>query len=176
MPKSFLNMTGYPRGLRNNNPGNIQATDPWKGMIGSDERGFAMFQDISWGLRALAIDLSTKIRKGYNTVSTIIYRYAPPSENNTDNYINLVCQYTGYDQDQILSSNETTIARLIRAIMNVELGNSYSNLITNDDIKEGIDLVETGSISVTTAAIGFGASFLLFLGALYLLATSPRVK
>lgn len=78
-----------------NNPANIRynALNRWKGLIGNNN-GFCEFSDITFGLRALCILLKRYI-KGYNLtdVDTIIKRFAPPSENNTCNYIRYVCNF-----------------------------------------------------------------------------------
>jgi len=169
MPKSFLNMAGYPRGLRNNNPGNIKAGDNWQGMIGVSD-GFVQFENIGWGIRALGVDLSTKIRNGYDTIELIIFRYAPPTENETLAYIASVVEFTGLSQTRELTADQNTLKRLIRAIMNVELGSGYSAMITDADINEGLEMM--GGLPV--GEIGLGFAVVLFGFALYLLATMPK--
>lgn len=172
MAKSFLNMAGYPLGLRNNNPGNLRTGDAWQGMIGSNQ-GFVVFSDISWGIRALGIDLYGDIvNDGDNTIRKLITAYAPPIENNTNAYIAAVVEYTGLDADHVLTADSLTLRRLIRAIMNVELGSNYSALVTNADIDEGLALMPGGADIV--GPVGFGFSVLLFGFALYLLATMPK--
>ncbi|MBN5203088.1 hypothetical protein JY494_26615, partial [Serratia marcescens] len=66
------------RGLRNNNPGNIEASDknPWEGQTGSDGR-FAKFETPEHGIRALGKNLLSYQRQGYDTVSEIVNRWAP---------------------------------------------------------------------------------------------------
>lgn len=175
MPKSFLNMAGYPLGLRNNNPGNIRPFDDWKGMIGTNA-GFAVFKDISWGLRAFGISLLHEINVGNNTPKKIIYEWAPPSDgNDTEAYISRILSTTGFSRDQILTGSQDTLKRLIRSMMQVELGTSYANMITDQDIIEGLKLIG-GQITPEVAATGFGVSVLLFFGAIYLLATMPKAK
>jgi hypothetical protein len=170
MAKSFLNMSGYPLGLRNNNPGNLRTGDNWQGMIGSNQ-GFVVFENLAWGIRALGIDLRSKINNGYNTISKIITRYAPPIENDTNAYIAAVVEFTGLSADHVLSADGATLRRLIRAIMNVELGTSYSALVTDADIDEG--LAKVGGLDLGT--VGFGISVVIFLFALYLMATMPKM-
>jgi len=45
-----------PRGIRNNNPGNIRKNESftWQGEIDQDDKGFVVFDDEVNGLRALA--------------------------------------------------------------------------------------------------------------------------
>lgn len=175
MPKNFLNAPGYPRGLRNNNPGNIRDSDNWQGEIGVDAAGFTIFKDCSWGLRALAIDLSTKIRTGYNTIRKIITRYAPPNENDTEAYISSVVGYTGMGSNTELTADANTLARLMRAIMNVELGASFSNMLTASDINEGISMMGSTAATPGQLATGAGIAGILFLVALYALVTMPKM-
>lgn len=171
MAKSFLNQTGLPIGLRNNNPGNLRPGDNWQGMIG-ENGGFIQFQDISWGIRAMGIDLTTKIKNGYNTIEKIITRWAPPSENDTHAYINAVVDYTGLSATRVLTADSTTLRRLIRAIMNVELGTNYSAMITDADINEG--MAKMGGNN-NTGVVGFSIASALLLLALGLLVTMPRM-
>lgn len=172
MAKSFLNMAGYPLGLRNNNPGNlVDAGINWRGLIGTNGR-FCVFENIAWGIRALATDIRTDINQGQNTIAAIITEFAPPSENNTAAYIAAVVNYTGISAYKPLTADKNTLKRLIRGIMNVELGINYSALVTDQDINEGIDLM-SGEL-LPGAAVGFGISGLVLLGAFYLLATTKN--
>lgn len=168
-------MAGYPLGLRNNNPGNIRPFDPWKGMIGQNQ-GFAVFQDISWGIRAMGKAIIHEFNVGNNTVSKLIYEWAPPADgNNTELYISAVVSNTGYSRNQVLTVTRETLVKIIRAMMNVELGNSFSALITNDDINEGLNLIDS-EIGPGTAATGFGISVLLFMAAVIYAVKMPSVK
>ena len=150
MASSFLGRTDLPRGLRNNNPGDIETGDTWQGMIGSDPP-FVIFQDVSWGIRAMATDLLNKINKGENTITDIITIYAPPSENDTAAYIAAVSADMGVDSGAVLPMDQPTFHSLIRAIMNHELGDSYSAMITDDDIDQGIGMVKNSLLSLLQA-------------------------
>lgn len=141
MTTDFRNFSSYPLGLRNNNPGNLRTGDNWLGMIG-ENKGFVVFKDIKYGIRAMAIDLIGDIWvDGNNTIRKLITEYAPPSENNTTAYINNVVKYTGIGADQELTNTKETVSKLIRAIMNVELGPSYSALISDQTINDGLFLL-----------------------------------
>jgi len=84
------------RGLRNNNPGNIDynPANPWQGQLPHDpaiEKRFARFDTPENGIRALARTLLTYYRKhGLKTVAAIIGRWAPSHENNTAAYVRSV--------------------------------------------------------------------------------------
>lgn len=85
------------RGIRNNNPGNLEysKTNPWVGQTGDDGR-FAKFETPEHGIRALGRNLLSYQRQGIDTVNDIINRWAPPSDNkNTDAYIQAVCAQLG---------------------------------------------------------------------------------
>lgn len=161
MGRSFIGRYDLPLGLRNNNPGNIRPGDNWQGAIG-ENGGFIVFQNVLWGIRALGTDIRTKINNGFNTIEKLIYRYAPPTENNTIAYINAVVSYTGISSRQPLTADFNTLSALIRAIMNVELGVSYSAIVTNAEIAEGIKLM-SGTIPGTVLAVGAGVSTLVLI-------------
>ncbi|MEV9403081.1 hypothetical protein AB0211_03540 [Klebsiella pneumoniae] len=112
------------RGLRNNNPGNIEAgSNSWDGQAGSDGR-FAKFVTPEHGIRALGKNLLSYQRQGYDTVSEIINRWAPPSDNNdTAAYIKAVCAQLGVTANQPLdASNPDTLQALCAAIIKHENG------------------------------------------------------
>ena len=85
-----------PRGYRNNNPLNIRYSfwNAWKGKVLPNQDGtFEQFNDMAYGYRAALSLLRTYIKKyGCNTVAKIISRWAPENENNTQAYIQHVCE------------------------------------------------------------------------------------
>jgi hypothetical protein len=132
-----------PRGIRNNNPGNLKADGSnWQGNTG-DDGTFYIFADDTWGLRALATDLANKITKdGLNTIRGIVSKYAPPSENITSAYINSVVADTGIGADAPLSTDQGTLHSLMRAIINHENGDGPSaQYISDADIDQGIGMI-----------------------------------
>lgn len=120
-----------PRGVRNNNPGNIEyrASNAWRGQTGHDGR-FARFATPEAGIRALSIDLGTKMRRGQTTIRTILAGrpgrnegYAPPSDNNTEAYIQAVSRALGVQPDARLDPDDPRIrAGLMGAIISHENG------------------------------------------------------
>lgn len=150
MATSFIGRDDLPIGLRNNNPGNIRPGDAWQGMTG-ENGGFIVFQDIDWGLRALATDITNKVQEGYNTITALISRYAPPSENDTAAYIAAVSADTGLPADQVISLDAGTLHDLVRAIMNHENGDSYSVLVTDQDIDTGISMMSNSLLQLLQA-------------------------
>lgn len=131
------------RGYRNNNPGNIVLTYKgdnkyfWKGEIEGNDKRFKKFKSIDWGYRAMFITLSSYINKGVDTVASIIYRWAPPHENNTYNYANIVAQKVGIPLDRKVSfENPEVIKEIVKAISRVENGIEPNE----EDIHKGYEL------------------------------------
>lgn len=85
-----------PRGVRNNNPGNIEQNGiRWLGMgaASKDEKRFVRFVSPVYGLRALMKVLLTYQRKHQlTTIEEIIGRWAPPVENDTGAYAKAVAR------------------------------------------------------------------------------------
>lgn len=84
-----------PRGIRNNNPGNIRITkDRWKGLSPVQaDRDFFQFTEMKWGYRALLRTLQNyRRRHGCQSIKDFISRWAPATENRTGNYIAAVCK------------------------------------------------------------------------------------
>ena len=94
------------RAKRNNNPGNIEYGSFAKryGATGSDGR-FAIFPDAEHGFNALNALLSSPAYRGL-TVAQAIAKYAPANENDTQNYIAMVCEWTGLLPTSILEKPE----------------------------------------------------------------------
>jgi hypothetical protein len=140
MAKNFIG-TNYVPGIRNNNPGNIRPGDNWVGMIGT-ANNFVVFKDMDYGFRALAVDLANKINKGYDTITKIITRYAPPSENDTASYINAVSMSTGFGVNQQLTADFNTLKKLMIAISQHEIGIAlWKQLLTEKDVEAGIKIM-----------------------------------
>ena len=121
------NKVKQPRGLRNNNPLNIRlSSDRWQGQIApsSSPRGekvFCQFISVEWGLRAAFCLLRTyAIKYRLCSVRDIISRWAPPSENNTQDYIRHVCLMTGFGGNQRLMKKDWP--RLVKAMAKMECG------------------------------------------------------
>lgn len=77
---------------RNNNPGNLR-TPNWEryrpyGALGVDKNNFIIFKSAAHGLEALRYLLKNDYK--HLSIEKAIYRYAPPTENNTQNYVQTV--------------------------------------------------------------------------------------
>lgn len=130
----ILDQVATPKGIRNNNPGNIEDNGtPWRGRVGDDGR-FIIFDKPENGIRAIARTLDTYNNKyGINTLERIISRWAPPIENNTDAYI-------AHAEKALKISRHTPIgeqhkAALIKVIIKHENGmQPYSDKVIYDGI------------------------------------------
>lgn len=113
------------RGLRNNNPGNIERTrDRWRGMAAdqSSDPRFVVFDSPVWGLRALARILRKYNSSGLTTVQAMISKWAPSTENDTSAYAAAVSRELGVSPTQPLMLTDDTMARLMAAIVRHENG------------------------------------------------------
>lgn len=117
---------GSIRGIRNNNPGNLEASwaFTWQGQNGTDGR-FATFSSPEHGIRALGVNLLSYQRRGLDTISKIISRWAPPQDNNnTTAYIQNVSQALGVSPTTRLDvASPAVLTALSKAIIHQENGN-----------------------------------------------------
>lgn len=116
-----------PRGIRNNNPGNIRWGSPWQGLVPRDaatDQSFCQFTAPQYGIRAMAKVFTTYATQyGLNTIQGIISRWAPPNENNTPAYVASVAQAVGTDANTPIDvTNPGTMALLIKAVIQHENG------------------------------------------------------
>lgn len=120
-----------PRGIRNNNPLNIRVGNNWKGEVTNpSDKSFEQFQTMSDGCRA-GFKLLFKYVNKYklNTIELIIKRWAPPSENNTQKYIERVCEYTGLRRNQPIDiHNADMMSKLFQGMAIVENGRKINDL------------------------------------------------
>lgn len=100
-----------PRGIRNNNPLNIRRSkDKWQGLRTlQEDKEFFQFSEMKYGWRAAFVILCRTYYKKYGlkTISDIIYRWAPPKENNTAAYIRRVSDYISIGPDRELGDPAT---------------------------------------------------------------------
>ncbi|MCA1778753.1 MAG: structural protein P5 [Xanthomonadaceae bacterium] len=130
-------MTKLPRGIRNNNPGNIEANAiRWNGQTGDDGR-FVTFDRMESGVRALTILISNYYyRHGLTTIRGMISRYAPSIENDTESYVNHVAHKAGLNPDEHIQPLEPYLRDIVDAIITHENGRS----IADYDLARGVTL------------------------------------
>ncbi|MDJ1494536.1 hypothetical protein QNI19_16445 [Cytophagaceae bacterium DM2B3-1] len=131
--KSYLGQNSLPRGLRNNNPGNLKyvASNDWMGKVPlaqNTDKTFEQFKEFRYGVAALLKLLRKYIQTGRaTTIRGIITLYAPATENNTSTYIQTVAARLGTSPDSPLQANETTLKALAKVIARVEVGRELSD-------------------------------------------------
>lgn len=114
-----------PRGLRNNNPGNIRRnSDVFQGEVNpSRDQQFKQFKTMAYGYRAMFKILSNYYRKySLTTIRKIIGRWAPENENNTSAYVSLVSSYAGIGPDDLISFDREQMIRIVAGMSKVENG------------------------------------------------------
>ncbi|EEM1820578.1 hypothetical protein GKA92_20765 [Salmonella enterica subsp. enterica] len=126
------------RGVRNNNPGNLVASNQgWDGELTSDGK-FSRFDTPEHGIRALAKNMRTYQKKhDLNTVSQMIGKFAPPEDHNdTATYIKAVAGMMGVDPEQHIDTSDVgMLTKLVNSIITVENG---SNPYTSQQINDGV--------------------------------------
>ncbi|ECH3907906.1 hypothetical protein QKX32_003117 [Salmonella enterica] len=126
------------RGVRNNNPGNLVASNQgWDGELTSDGK-FSRFDTPEHGIRALAKNMRTyQNRHDLNTVSQMLSKFAPPEDHNdTATYIKAVSGMMGVDPEQHIDTSDAgTLTKLVNSIITVENG---SNPYTSQQISDGV--------------------------------------
>lgn len=91
-PPEDIPQEDEPLAVRNRNPLNVKArkTDPWKGQVGVDKFGHAVFESYEYGVRAAALTLRAYARRHkITTVQEMVERFA---EGNHAGYIAHVCK------------------------------------------------------------------------------------
>lgn len=134
-----------PRGIRNNNPGNLIMTSiPWRGKVPNDantDGHFEQFYELKYGIRAKIKDLRSDITKkaGQDNLQGLINAYAPPHENDTQAYINFVVDRTWITPWEKLDAyDKEQMKKLVLAIAELENGGKY---VTEEDFEKAWELV-----------------------------------
>lgn len=127
--------SSLPRGLRNNNPGNIRKnSDVFQGEKTSSDKEFKQFKSMAYGYRAIFNILSNYYRNyKLDTIRKMISRWAPENENNTDAYIKAVSDYAGIPADDPINVNDREqMIRIVAGMSKVENGREadMSDVIT----------------------------------------------
>jgi hypothetical protein len=132
----YLGDSSRPRGIRNNNPGNVMmGSSTWQGQVPNSQNSdgrFLQFTKFHYGVRCC-----TKLVRNYitvhnrNTIRKIIERYAPAAENGaaTANYIAFVALKSGYLPDQTIEPNKEHLSKIIPAMCQFENGQG-TNYVT----------------------------------------------
>lgn len=130
-----------PRGIRNNNPLNIRhnRNNRWQGVYEQQtDPEFVRFASMQFGIRAGFVIIRNYIKAGHKDVASIISRWAPSSENNTESYIRHVCELSGLSPFQQLQfEDKQSMVALVDAMIRVECGRP----VDHNDIVKGYAMV-----------------------------------
>lgn len=134
-----------PRGIRNNNPGNLNFAHQDKAHL---ERGvphprFAAFPTMSDGYAALIKQLALYFSRGVNTVQKIIGLWAPPNENATTAYAAYVAKSMAVKPDTVLACSPSNLAHIAQAICHYE--NGVVPMVYTDVFKIAQGVLHNGS-------------------------------
>jgi len=118
---------GVSRGIRNNNPGNLESGPFTKalGAIGSDGR-FATFKTMADGIAAHERLIQNYRKDGFDTIKKIISKYAPSSENDTVGYYKSVAKEVGIDPNAKITDDK--MPALLAAMRKRESGYRGENV------------------------------------------------
>lgn len=153
-----------PRGIRNNNPGNIRhSKDKWQGLAETQtDTSFVKFADAVWGIRALArLLINYQDKHRLTTVADIINRWAPPVENDTSAYIQEAVRDINRSGVKVSATSRidtydyATLRGLVSAIINHENGDGPLKTINTwypDDVVDEA-LRRAGVVKATKKAI-----------------------
>jgi len=128
------------RGIRLNNPGNIEHGQPWLGLsTDQPDSRFCQFDKPEYGIRAISkIIRNYHSKYGLTTIEEIISRWAPPQENPTQEYINNVAVKAGKDAEASIDfSDSNVMLGIIKGIITQENG---SQPYADDLILSGINM------------------------------------
>ncbi len=171
------------RGIRNNNPGNIDRSprNKWQGRMPVErmnaaqrsETRFEVFLSPAWGIRAMAVLLiGYADRHDCDTVEKIIDRWAPPVENDTKAYVRAVARAVGVDPQEKIDVHQ--YARMRPLVVAIIAHENAGYRFPDDVVEEGLRLAgvvkptaplvavapATRRAAVTAATVG-GASALV---------------
>ena len=139
------------RGIRNNNPLNIRhSADRWQGMRKEQkDKSFVQFKTMAYGYRAAWKTLQSYynrfcMKSQPFTVRTIIERWAPPSENDTESYIRQVLKLSSIGGKENLLPPENVdsyhrLSKLLESMTVMECGIRMSQ-VDSEAIFQGYKL------------------------------------
>ena len=129
-----------PRGIRNNNPGNIQKTDvQWQGKVDSTDPRYEAFATPEAGIRALALNAQHLQANGAQSVADLISKWSPSAENGpkvTQAYIDNVSKSMGVSPtDNINLQDPAQLQAFTQAVISHENG---GNPYTPEQVTTGV--------------------------------------
>ena len=112
------------RGIRNKNPGNIKLGTDWDGLAAEQtDPTFCIFDEAVMGIRALMrILLTYRFTHNKKNIDSIIRRWAPPSENDTEAYIKFVAKRMEIEPMAMIDNSIEAYLPLVKSIIQMENG------------------------------------------------------
>ncbi|MFN3238201.1 MAG: hypothetical protein ACE37D_14235 [Pseudomonadales bacterium] len=136
-----------PRGIRNNNPGNIRISENnWEGLateeqkleVHKGESQFEVFRTPAFGISAMGKLFNTYASThGLTTIREVISRWAPESDgNNTESYITYVAKELGLSTEDSFPRDRGTLATAVAAMIEMENGvQPYGDTIIHNGLE-----------------------------------------
>ncbi|WP_434627655.1 hypothetical protein [Chromobacterium sp. CV08] len=159
LPQKAQSAKALPRGVRNNNPGNLQFVGQAGAVKEAGAGGrFAVFETPEAGLNAMAKQLVRYGNSGLTSVQSIIRKWAPSSENNTAAYAAAVAKRMGVGANQSLDMGRPEVIRsLMDAMIVRENGyNPYARQMLDASAAAGVS-PKGAARSVVGAAVALTA-------------------
>lgn len=150
-----------PRGIRNNNPGNLVKLDKsWLGEVAGTDTRFATFERPEYGIRAMGKQLLMyQERDGLRTVDEMVYKWAPPSENEATvkgTYQAAVASALGVASTAPVDLTDSiTLQKMVEAMLTVENG---KNPYDPEVVKAGLEMIHLDKLPDQTEATAQGAT------------------
>ena len=123
---SAMTLIETPRGIRNNNPGNIRHSKVrWVGEAEDQpDPDFVTFSGPKYGIRAICkVLMSYQDDDGCRTIRQLIRRWAPPGENDTGAYVAAVSRACGLGPDEPANVQTSAVMTpLVETIIRQENG------------------------------------------------------
>lgn len=118
------------RGIRNNNPFNLKKGSTWKGERPAQyDPTFEEFTSMEMGIRAGLKLIRNHVsgfggkRKPMNSIAKLIAVWAPPTENNTVEYVRTVSRLSGIPKTRTIFPNDRrALLAIAKAMARVECG------------------------------------------------------
>lgn len=175
-----------PKGIRRNNPGNLEWGSPWQGLVPQAQREgrFCKFTDPKYGIRAIAVTLVTyfdkrKAKDGskIDTIREVVERWAPGSEkgNSVEAYARNLSRLVNIEpDDESLNLHDyDTMFNMVSGIIGTEngfsgphKGKTANTWYPDDVVEEGLKLAgfvkpvkvinRDTTIAAGTAVLGLG--------------------